>query len=69
MKRARLDWTDYTVVILIVIILWVVASTILDTAKAHHDSIQNRPAPKAWKPPAIPQCDQPLWDRVKERCQ
>lgn len=61
------DWVDHVIIILCILFIWFCVS-IVKTAKAHHDRMQE-PAPAArGMYPEIPQCDKELWLRITEGC-
>ena len=61
------DWVDHIIIILCILFVWFCVS-VVKTAKAHHDELQ-QPAPVARDMyPEIPQCDKELWLRITEGC-
>ena len=41
----------------------------VDTLQTHaEERMMQQPDTQGWSPPRIPQCDKPLWERIKDRC-
>ena len=58
------DWTELLMVLLVVGFL---IGTCLVIVSALGPPVEDTFEPVQY-PPEIPQCDEPLWDRVKDRC-
>jgi hypothetical protein len=56
---------EWIVIGLIVIILGTVTKTVYEGILHQPDVERHVPT---WRPPVIPDCDAPLWDRIKDRC-
>jgi len=56
---------DRFLAVMIVLIFVSMAYAIISTASAH---VPYKPRLPTWAPPAIEQCDLPLWERVTNGC-
>lgn len=58
--------------ILLILILSITTFQVVDRVLVYQETemeyLMNRCDEQGWSPPAIPQCDKPLWDRIREGC-
>ena len=64
MKISQNTWAN---ICLGAVLTWIVFITVLVLWFApQHKRVETDPP--TWKPPVIEQCDQPIWDRIREGC-
>lgn len=58
-------WTERLVLFFICLVCVAVTYAVFETASSN---IETKQEPRYYKYPTVPECDQELWERIKDRC-